>query len=68
MVVVFCDRKSRARAYSGPVAESKKIPPSNERVATTREEARLAALHRYDILDTPPEEDFDDLARLAAQV
>jgi GAF domain-containing protein len=32
------------------------------------EEDRLAALRRYCILDTPPEPDFDDLVRLAAQV
>src|SRR3712207_4182799 len=32
------------------------------------EEERLAALRRYRILDTPPEPDFDDLVRLAAQV
>jgi serine phosphatase RsbU (regulator of sigma subunit) len=32
------------------------------------EEARIAALRRYRILDTPPEEDFDDLVRLAAQI
>lgn len=50
------------------MTDSKKIPPSNAPIATTREEARLAALHRYDILDTPPEEDFDDLVRLAAQI
>jgi hypothetical protein len=29
-------------------------------------EARLAALKRYDILDTPPEQEFDDLVFLAA--
>src|SRR3989442_1524172 len=29
---------------------------------------RLAALHRYDILDTPAQPVFDELARLAAQV
>jgi len=29
---------------------------------------RLAALRRYDVLDTPPEPAFDDLARLAAHV
>jgi GAF domain-containing protein len=29
---------------------------------------RLAALHRYGILDTPNERDFDDLCRLAAQI
>ncbi len=32
------------------------------------EEARLAALHRYRILDTDPEQAFDDLAFLAAHV
>ncbi len=32
------------------------------------EEQRLAALRAYAILDTPPEPDFDDIARLAAQI
>jgi two-component system, cell cycle sensor histidine kinase and response regulator CckA len=32
------------------------------------EPARLAALERYDILDSEPEQSFDDLARLAALV
>jgi PAS domain S-box-containing protein len=32
------------------------------------EAARLEALHRYGILDTPPEQVFDDLADLAATV
>ncbi len=31
------------------------------------ESGRLAALHDYGILDSPPEQAFDDLARLAAQ-
>ena len=30
------------------------------------EAERLAALRRYDVLDTGPEEAFDDLTRLAA--
>ncbi len=34
----------------------------------SNEIARLNALRRYDILDTLPEEDFDDLTRLAAQI
>lgn len=34
----------------------------------SRESARLDALHRCQILDTPPEPAFDDLARLAAYV
>ncbi|HZR47817.1 MAG TPA: hypothetical protein VFA47_13995, partial [Candidatus Manganitrophaceae bacterium] len=32
------------------------------------EAARLEALYRYQILDTDPEEDFDGIARLAAQI
>ena len=32
------------------------------------EVSRLEALQRYDILDTPPEAEFDDLALLAAQI
>lgn len=32
------------------------------------ETERLAALYRYSILDTPPEQAFDDLARLAAEL
>ncbi len=33
-----------------------------------RESDRIAALQRYDILDTPPEMAFDDLTRLAAHI
>ena len=32
------------------------------------EQARLAALDSYAILDTPPERDFDEVVRLAAQI
>src|SRR3954453_23919381 len=32
------------------------------------EAARLAELYAYDVLDTPPERDFDDIAALAAQL
>lgn len=35
---------------------------------TRREQARLDALARYDVLDTPPEETFDRLTRLAKRV
>ena len=35
---------------------------------TTREQARLDALARYDVLDTPPEEAFDRLTRLARRI
>jgi len=30
--------------------------------------ARLEALHRYEILDTPPEDEFDDIVRLIARI
>ncbi|MEO6339992.1 MAG: HWE histidine kinase domain-containing protein, partial [Caulobacteraceae bacterium] len=33
-----------------------------------REEDRLAALDAYGVLDTPPESDFDDIVRIAAQI
>lgn len=32
------------------------------------EEERVAALRQYEILDTPPEEEFDEIARLAAHI
>ena len=34
----------------------------------TNEVERLTALHRYDILDTPRERAFEDIARIAARV
>ncbi len=34
----------------------------------TRDEARLAALESYDILDTPAEAGFDDIVLLASQI
>ncbi len=32
------------------------------------EAARLATLHRYGVLDTPAEQEYDDIAQLAAQI
>ncbi|WP_312223700.1 HWE histidine kinase domain-containing protein [Rhizobium rhizoryzae] len=32
------------------------------------ETARSGALHSYNVLDTPPEQDFDDIAKVAARV
>ena len=34
----------------------------------SEEERRLAALYRYDVLDSEPEQVFDDIAKLAAQL
>jgi diguanylate cyclase (GGDEF)-like protein len=39
-----------------------------EHIGTDSEESRLAALHRYEILDTPPEEPFDRVTRLVQSV
>ncbi|MBV8448666.1 MAG: sensor domain-containing diguanylate cyclase [Hyphomicrobiales bacterium] len=36
--------------------------------AVARERERLAALYRYDVLDTPPEEAFDRITRLTKRV
>lgn len=32
------------------------------------EERRLAALYSYDVLDTEPEKDFDDIAKIASRL
>lgn len=37
-------------------------------IVDPKEEARLQALHDYDILDTDPEKEFDDLTRLASEI
>ena len=40
----------------------------NNKRPNWKESDRLAALRRYDVLDTPPEPAFDSLVRLAAHV
>ncbi|WP_255722403.1 GAF domain-containing protein [Lichenibacterium dinghuense] len=42
--------------------------PSSSSIQGTAEELRLEALASYDVIDTPPEQDLDDIARLAAQI
>ena len=42
--------------------------PLPNRPATESEETRLRALDRYDILDTPPEDSFDRITRLARRL
>lgn len=44
------------------------MQPTAEAKRSDLEAARRAALAEYAILDTPPEADFDDLARLATQI
>jgi signal transduction histidine kinase len=34
----------------------------------TNEEQRIAALHSYGIMDTPPEKEYDDITKLAADI
>ncbi|HSH60737.1 MAG TPA: response regulator [Acidimicrobiales bacterium] len=56
-------------ASAGAPVTASDIKESTEPARRERdEEARLAALHSYDILDTAPEEGFDDLVRLAAYI
>jgi PAS domain S-box-containing protein len=47
---------------------SKKAPAKLKLPAPCSEEERIAALHECAILDTDPEESFDDIARLAAYI
>ena len=37
-------------------------------IAQADSEARIKALQRYEILDTPPEDEFDDIAQLIARI
>ena len=43
-------------------------PPDHGPSSLGRERERLAALLRYDILDTPREQDFDDIVAIASEV
>ena len=45
------------------------IKPTAFKIPIPRDEKqRLAALYRYDILDTPPEKNFDSITVLASHV
>jgi EAL domain-containing protein (putative c-di-GMP-specific phosphodiesterase class I) len=51
---------------TSPKSDPAETAAKDEKV--TSEHARLAALHSFDILDTPAEEVFDEFARLAASI
>jgi PAS domain S-box-containing protein len=52
---------------SGPVSRERKVRVTQEQPRFSEQE-RSDALDSFDILDTPPEADFDDLAQIAAEV
>lgn len=41
---------------------------AEDQIDVAREQARLCALERYDVLDTPPEEPFDRITRLVRHI
>jgi GAF domain-containing protein len=55
-----------AAAESHPLAHRVPLEPNMPVTIPPNEAARLAALERYAILDTDPEESFDDLTHLAS--
>jgi GAF domain-containing protein len=55
-----------AAAKSHPLAHRVPLEPNMPVTIPPNETARLAALERYAILDTDPEESFDDLTHLAS--
>ena len=58
--------RSRPQMRSLPrVPNARDLPQTGP---TTDEEERLRALHQYDILDTPPEEAFDRITRIAKSI
>jgi eukaryotic-like serine/threonine-protein kinase len=65
------DRGSRPTSAELAVAFRQLVIDAEARtqgVPTLNEEARLAALERYDLLDTPPEGAFDRITSLASRV
>lgn len=53
------------RAYVEDLADSHRMEAE---LLTAGEEQRLAAVRRYNVLDTPPEDAFDDITAMAARV
>jgi len=51
-----------------PAPASDRLPAPAQDVAAAHERARVSALHRFGVLDTPAEQAFDELTALAAQL
>jgi len=51
-----------------PIANFTVNPEALASSSVAREDERLAALDRYDVLDTPPEEAFDRITRMTRQI
>lgn len=60
--------KQAAKAMSVETAPTSSSRPALFDHATVVEHARLAALYGYNVLDSASEKDFDDIARMAAQI
>ena len=58
----------RSAAYFGGRRRVSQVVKSYDQVMDTSESARLAALRSYRILDTDPEQAFDDIVLLASQI
>ncbi|MDQ6824702.1 MAG: sigma-70 family RNA polymerase sigma factor [Candidatus Eremiobacteraeota bacterium] len=58
----------QAPAMSPKAAESTKGPSDMKMIAPDNETQRMAAVRRYDILDTPPDGAFDHVTRIAARL
>jgi serine/threonine protein kinase len=54
------------RVLAAEIGRNRRLAPAIR--SEDDEEARIAALHRYDLLDTPPEGAFDRITTLAARV
>src|SRR3954464_14453236 len=60
--------KQKAQSKGRKLSVSWAAPSSFPVPIPKDEPKRMATLHKYHILDTPPEEDFDNLTTLAAHI
>ena len=60
-MITAVPQRRNARKYVSPETKSTNDPPPDEA-------ARLVALYQCNILDTPPEKEFDEIAHLAALI